>query len=320
MKKIGILIVAYGLGSEEAEHSFDDFCVLAKRKFQPYSIRHAFTSDISRDRLAKRGKKSDSVIKALKKMVFERYTHIYIQSLHLISGIEYKTLIQAVKHIMNTHEVFIRVAKPLLQEESMYEDMVQALAHNINSLCPVHSNIKINNSLDGEAMPSTLDECLCNKNKSEAALVYMAHGTRKSKNELIPTSYEMLQENSYIANEDIDELSANALYVRFARALQKCDNRIYLACMKGSLTYAELVKTLKDKGIKKVALFPFLSLLGGHTLDDMAGDNSYSWKTLLLQDGFLCEAHCISLLQTNEFVSFWLQSLENLITKNENIE
>ncbi len=319
MKKIGILIVAYGLGSEKAESSFADFCLLAKRKFQPFSVRHAFTSDLSRDRLAKQGKKSDSVIKALEKMVFEKYTHIYIQSLHLISGIEYKTLVRAARQMMNNYPVFIRVAKPLLLEENLYPDMAKSMAKNFASLCPVHNSMYAagNNNIHYDDLEDS-HECICRKsNADNIALVYMAHGTRKSKNDNIPYNFAMLKDNAYISNASIHELSANALYVRFAKALQEYDERIFLACMKGSLSYFELKKALNEQKIKKISLFPFLSLLGSHTLDDMAGDDNQSWKSQLINDGFECDAHCISLLQTHDFVNFWLQSLENLINEHE---
>lgn len=42
-----------------------------------------------RERLASARKKSDSVHKALKKMAFERFTHVAVQPLHVIPGLEY---------------------------------------------------------------------------------------------------------------------------------------------------------------------------------------------------------------------------------------
>ncbi len=287
MAKSGILIVAYGLNTKEAENNFSQFCAHAKKSFLPLGLRHAFTSEISRSRLAEKGKKTDSVAKAIEKMIFENYTTIYIQSLHLISGIEYRDLLRIVKVIKKKHNVKIHVAKPLLQDEFLFNDVVKGLAKIM-------------------AMPSLAEE--------SSALVYMAHGTRKSSLDKEVYNYNKLLEKSYTIKK-LNELSADALYVRLAFELQQLSPRIYLACMKGSLNLDILLNTLKDRNVKSVQLYPFLSLLGSHTTEDMAGDNAHSWNTQINSAGFLCESHCISLLQREDFAKLWLVSLDNLINK-----
>ncbi len=287
MAKSGILIVAYGLSTKQAENNFSEFCTNAKKSFLPLGLRHAFTSELSRDRLAQKGKKTDSVAKAIEKMIFENYTTIYIQSLHLISGIEYRDLLRIVKEIKKKHAVKIHVAKPLLQDEHLFCDVAKTLAQKIH-----------------------LDALKDDK----SALVYMAHGTRKSSLDKEIYNYKALLEKSYTIKK-LKDLSADALYVRLAYELQQFNARIYLACMKGSLSLEMLLSTLKDRGVKSVQLFPFLSLVGTHTTEDMAGDEKDSWNTQINLAGFRCQSHCISLLETPEFAKLWLISLENLIKK-----
>lgn len=265
--KKGILIVAFGLGSTNAEQTFHAFCKLAEQEFAPLHLRHAFTSETGRTRLAHKGKKSDSVIKAFEKMIFEKYTHIYVQSLHLIPGIEYHNLIRSAKDIMNKHSVSIRIASPLFYEEKFFNLSVEALKKNLSLLTSSHE-----------------------------AIIYMGHGTKKTR-----------------------EPQADALYLKLAHVLQEKDKRLFLACMKGSITLKELIPQLKEQDIHKVHLFPLLSLIGRHAIDDMAGDDEKSWKSQLEKAGFSCQATCLSLLQADDFISFWIRSLKELIHKYEDI-
>lgn len=68
------------------------FDALVRERFPGVHTRWAFTSGIVRDKLAESGKKTDSVSKALEKMRFERYTHVAVQSLHVITGKEFDGL------------------------------------------------------------------------------------------------------------------------------------------------------------------------------------------------------------------------------------
>ena len=48
---------------------------------------------LMRERLASERKKSDSVHKALKKMAFEKFTHVAVQPVHVIPGFEYGDIV-----------------------------------------------------------------------------------------------------------------------------------------------------------------------------------------------------------------------------------
>ncbi len=265
MEKKGIIIVAYGLGSTNAEQVFHAFCKEAELLFKPLPVRYAFTSEHGRSALAKRRVKSDSVIKAIEKMLFEKYTHIYIQSLHLIPGIEYKSLLADVEECVNKHKVHIKVASPLFCEKTFFEQAVQTLSEN-------SSTIK----------------------QSNEAVLYMGHGTNKD-----------------------EESDADALYSSLAIALNKEHSSVYLACMKGSVLLEHTIADMKLKKIEKVYLYPLLSLIGRHATEDMGGESDDSWKSQLEAEGFTCEVRLHSLLQYNDFIEFWLQSLRELVEKSE---
>ena len=47
----------------------------------------------------------------------------------------------------------------------------------------------------------------------------------------------------------------------------------------------DVLATLKEKGVKKVVLKPFMVVAGDHAMNDMAGDEPDSWKSVLEKNG-----------------------------------
>ena len=91
--KRGILLAAFGSGSSQGESTLRRFDVQVRKAFPDVSVRWAFTSMLMRERLASERKKSDSVHKALKKMAFEKFTHVAVQPVHVIPGLEYGDIV-----------------------------------------------------------------------------------------------------------------------------------------------------------------------------------------------------------------------------------
>ncbi len=261
MDKRGIIIVAYGLSTTNAEQVFTAFCKEAELCFKPLSVRYAFTAEHGRKALAKKRIKSDSVVKAIEKMAFEKFTHIYIQSLHLIPGIEYKNLLKDAEICAEKLKIKINVAAPLFNDTYFFEKALSALSEN-------SSFIQAENE----------------------AILFMGHGTNKE-----------------------EEPEADEIYCRLAQKLSNINPSVFLACMKGSLTLENAIDNMKKRNINKLYLFPLLSLIGRHASEDMGGDNEDSWKSILENEGFTCEAILHSLLQYDDFTEFWLKSLKDLI-------
>ena len=94
--KTGILLVAYGSASHPGALALRGVTEKARAAFSGIPVRWAFTSALMRTRLAEGGKKTDSVKKALCRMGFEHYTHVAVQSLHLIAGKEYEVLLEEI--------------------------------------------------------------------------------------------------------------------------------------------------------------------------------------------------------------------------------
>ncbi len=92
--KPGILVAAFGSSNPMAQRTLSGFEARVRGAFPGIPVRWAFTSGVIRRRLADEGKKTDSVLKALQKMRFERFTRVAVQSLHIIPGSEYHDLLE----------------------------------------------------------------------------------------------------------------------------------------------------------------------------------------------------------------------------------
>lgn len=116
--KRGILLAAFGSGSFQGESTLRRFDRQVRETFPGVSVRWAFTSMLMRERLASARKKSDSVHKALKKMAFEKFTHVAVQPVHVIPGFEYGDILADAEELRaaGTFSSLV-VGAPLLTED-----------------------------------------------------------------------------------------------------------------------------------------------------------------------------------------------------------
>lgn len=124
--KVGILVASYGSSTMQSSQAMRNL----QAKLEGYfgvPVRIAFTSETLRKRLAHARTKSDSVLKALKKMEFERFTHIVVQSLHLIAGIEYNDVLEDTNIARNSGTLKIQSGLPLLHTEDDIIPVAEAL-------------------------------------------------------------------------------------------------------------------------------------------------------------------------------------------------
>jgi sirohydrochlorin cobaltochelatase len=96
--------------------------------------------------------------------------------------------------------------------------------------------------------------------QEEEALVYMGHGTTHFSNTSYTALEYMLRDSGY---EDV--------YVATVEAYPALDN---------------VIKNLEKKKYKRIKLFPFMIVSGDHALNDMAGEEEDSWKSVLEKEGY----------------------------------
>jgi sirohydrochlorin cobaltochelatase len=233
--KKGILLVTFGTSIPEAQEAFDFIEAKARERFPGVEIRWAFTSRIIRDKLLKEeGKVLDSPAVALARMAEAGFTHLAVQSLHVIPGAEFHGLYTTCKAFEGLPEGLERVlvGRPLL---SSHEDMVRV----------------------AEAMLAAAPK----ERKRGEGLVLMGHGTH---------------------------FPANAVYPAMAYVFQRIDSEVFVGTVEGYPELEDIKADLIDRKIKKVYLIPLMSVAGDHAVNDLAGEEEDSWKSVLTAAGIEC--------------------------------
>lgn len=102
---------------------------------------------------------------------------------------------------------------------------------------------------------------------------------------------------------------ANAFYAAMQLEFWKTDPNTFIATVEGSPTLDEVLARLKAKGLKKAYLVPFMSVAGDHAMNDMAGDEPDSWKSILTKAGIACVPVLKGAAQIDAVDRIWLEHL-----------
>ena len=97
--------------------------------------------------------------------------------------------------------------------------------------------------------------------KEGSALVYMGHGN--------------------------DYFPSGGLYLQFEHEMRVAypDVLTVVGTVEGYPAFEQVLKALNDAGVKKVFIRPFMIVAGDHAINDMAGPEADSWKSMLEKEG-----------------------------------
>ena len=128
MKK-GILLVAFGSTIPEAQISFENIDRSVKKAFPGVEVYWAYTSRIIIAKMAKEGKHLVTPVEALAGMMGEKFTHVAVQSLHVIPGAEFHGLVQNVRRFegMSKGIEQVSVGYPLLATSEDLQRVAEAM-------------------------------------------------------------------------------------------------------------------------------------------------------------------------------------------------
>lgn len=102
---------------------------------------------------------------------------------------------------------------------------------------------------------------------------------------------------------------ADALYLAMNQVFQELDPNVFVATVEGYPALNDVVPRLVERKIKTVYLIPFMAVAGDHALNDMAGDDPDSWKSILKKNGYACEVVLKGTIENPEIVDIWLKHL-----------
>jgi len=258
--KKGILLVAFGTSVPEARKAYDNIERMVKAAFPDIPLRWAYTSSMIRSKLAKQGQPLDSMEMALARMMDERFTHVAVQSLHMIAGWEFHELQRnaAAFGAMAGGFERISVGGPLLASQEDFAKVTDALLKN-----------------------------LPRGRKAGEAVVYMGHGTSHP---------------------------SNASYPALMYYLQRRDPAVFMGTVEESPTIDEIRQMLSARKVKTAYLMPFMAVAGDHALNDLAGEDATSWKSVLTRSGIDCVPVLKGSAESDDITAIWVDHLKKAVS------
>ena len=113
--KCAILLAAFGASNIQGQHSLENFDARVRGCFPGVPVRWAYTSGALRERLVQAARrKSDSAVKALRRLAFERFESIAVQPLQTIAGKEHAELCAGVREVAMSAGIVCLTGEPLL--------------------------------------------------------------------------------------------------------------------------------------------------------------------------------------------------------------
>ena len=108
---------------------------------------------------------------------------------------------------------------------------------------------------------------------------------------------------------------ANAFYAAMAYHFQQQDPNIFVGTVEGWPTIEQIRDGLKARRITKAYLIPFMSVAGDHAINDMAGDEKDSWKSILTAAGIACVPVMKGTAEYDEIVNIWVDHLGGILAQ-----
>ena len=225
--------------------------------YPDWSVRRAFTAQIIINHVeARDGEYIDNMDQALQRAVDNGVKNLIIQPTHLMHGAEYDELSDAVEEYKDKFES-VKIAEPLLGEVGddatvIYEDK-QNVAEDLTAEAVKTAGY---DSLDAAASDGT-------------AFVFMGHGT------------------SHEANVTYDQMQTQMENLGY--------KNVFIGTVEGKPEDTEcqaVIQKVKDAGYTKVILRPLMVVAGDHANNDMAGDDSDSWKSQFTDSGNFESVDC----------------------------
>lgn len=210
-----------------------------------WSVRRAFTAQIIINHIqARDGEKIDNVDQALERAVKNGVKNLVVQPTHLMHGAEYDELVASVKEYEGKIPN-IAVAEPLLGE-------VGKDAASVNS-----DKETVAKAITLQAVKTAGYDSLDAANADGTAFVFMGHGT------------------SHTARISYSQMASQMKALGYSN--------VFVGTVEGKpeeTSVDSVLAAVKSAGYKKVVLRPLMVVAGDHANNDMAGDDSGSWKSV----------------------------------------
>jgi len=114
-------------------------------------------------------------------------------------------------------------------------------------------------------------------------------------------------------------MPSGSAYLEFAAIMNHLYPRVktYIALVEGYPSLDDTLPLLQQAGVKKLLLKPFMTVAGDHTLNDMAGDEPDSWKSILGARGYEVMTVPQGLGEIDAFADVYLHHLQQTASDND---
>ncbi|MST82574.1 sirohydrochlorin cobaltochelatase [Bilifractor porci] len=225
--------------------------------YPDWSVRRAFTAQIIINHVeARDGEYIDNMDQALQRAVDNGVKNLIIQPTHLMHGAEYDELSDAVEGYKDKFES-VKIAEPLLGEVGDDATVINEDKQNVAE------------DLTAEAVKTAGYDSLDAAASDGTAFVFMGHGT------------------SHEANVTYDQMQTQMENLGY--------KNVFIGTVEGKPEDTEcqaVIQKVKDAGYTKVILRPLMVVAGDHANNDMAGDDSDSWKSQFTDSGNFESVDC----------------------------
>ncbi len=276
---LAILLVMFGTSYHEAQVAYENIERIYRAEFPEAKIQIAFTSNYIRRKIQERDNISiDNPLTALARLNDEGYVNVVVQSLHVIPGEEFHDMANIVESIGGIDGKF------------GFKNITIGLPLLMSRNDYRNVSAALVKQFDEHTTGTERTPHKSLRNADEMAVVFMGHGT---------------------------EHPANSAYSQMANMLAEDYKNVFLGTIEGCPAYDELVAELKAAKVKNVRLMPFMVVAGDHALNDLTGNESDSWKSMLVKDGFKVDFNLKGLGENDDIAKIFVQHTRDALESNQ---
>lgn len=107
----------------------------------------------------------------------------------------------------------------------------------------------------------------------------------------------------------------NIYYPALQYYLNRLDPLILVGTVEGAPSLDDVRAELKKRKVRTVYLCPLMSVAGDHAMNDMAGDEDDSWKSVLTKDGLACVPVLRGTAASTAFTDIWIDHLQHAVER-----
>ena len=188
-------------------------------------------------------------------------SQIVIDRLAKRDGLKVDNVEQAMKRLVKDKVKDLIVQPTLIMNGHEYDEKMEAIKPFEKRFASIrYGQPLLISDADFTETASILIENTKQFNAEDTAVVFMGHGS---------------------------DHEANAVYFRLDRLLKaRGSNRYFVGTVEEEPSIEEIMVELGHIGVKRVVLLPLMIVAGDHAVNDMAGDDEDSWKSILEHEGF----------------------------------